>query len=55
VPAKVDVDQCLGYGVCVEECPVGAISLNDVASVNEALCTDRGACVDVCPDRDSLE
>jgi len=50
VPAKVDVDQCLGCGVCVDECPGGAISLNgDIASVDEALCTECGACVDVCP------
>jgi ferredoxin len=57
MPARVDVDKCLGCGICVDVCPVGAISLNDgIASVDEALCTECGACVDACPnDAISLE
>ena len=47
---KIDSDACTGCGLCVDECPTDAISLNDdVASVDEGLCTDCGICVDVCP------
>ncbi|MDI6889162.1 MAG: 4Fe-4S binding protein [Methanocellales archaeon] len=50
MPAKVDVSMCVGCGVCVNECLLGAISLNDeIASVDETLCTECGACIDACP------
>ncbi len=49
MPAVVDPDVCTACGTCVDECPVGAIELNDVAVVDPDTCTDCGTCVDVCP------
>lgn len=46
---EIDPEKCTGCGECVEECPAGAITLNDVAVVNEALCKGCGACGGVCP------
>ncbi|MGC8606749.1 MAG: CoB--CoM heterodisulfide reductase iron-sulfur subunit A family protein [Vulcanisaeta sp.] len=52
--AFVDQDKCKGSGLCINECPYGAIVIRDntegkKAWVNEALCKGCGACVAVCP------
>lgn len=49
--AQVNKDECTGCGICVETCPVEAITLNDndIAEVDEGACTECGACVDECP------
>ena len=47
--AKVDKNECTGCGICADECPSGAIKVNDVAVVDASLCTGCGACVDACP------
>lgn len=48
--AHVITEDCLGCGVCVDECPVEAISENDTVSIiNAELCTDCSSCMDVCP------
>jgi ferredoxin len=47
--ALIDADVCVGCGTCVEECPSGAISLDEVAVVSIDECVDCGTCVDVCP------
>jgi len=49
MPAKVDEDTCIACGVCVDACPVDAITLDDKAKVDADTCTDCGACVDECP------
>lgn len=49
MPAVIDEDACDGCGECVDECPTGAIELNDVAHVDADICDDCGLCVDVCP------
>ncbi len=49
MPAVVDEDRCDGCGECVDECPVGAIELNDTAHVDSDICTECGTCVEVCP------
>lgn len=48
---KIDRDECIGCGVCVDECPVEALSLDSegISTVDPDVCTECGACVDVCP------
>lgn len=46
---KVNVNECVGCGACVNACPFGAISMkDDKAAIGDA-CTSCGACVDTCP------
>ena len=49
--AIITVDECVGCGKCVDECPADAITLNgeNIAIVQVSECLDCGACVDVCP------
>lgn len=48
--AKVDAEKCTGCGICVNVCPVEAISLDrGVAVVDEGTCTACGLCVNECP------
>ena len=49
MPAKVNVDDCVGCGACADVCPADAITVDDVAVVDENACTECGACVDECP------
>ncbi|MFA5809154.1 MAG: 4Fe-4S binding protein [Thermoleophilia bacterium] len=43
-------DECLACGVCMDECPVEAISEgDDIFIINPDECTDCGACSEVCP------
>jgi len=43
-------DNCIGCGICVESCPVEAISLvENVAVISKEICIECGACIDVCP------
>ncbi|MBW2467596.1 MAG: electron transfer flavoprotein subunit alpha [Deltaproteobacteria bacterium] len=45
---KIDIEACIGCGVCVETCTYDAIELiDDVAVVNEK-CNLCGSCVDTC-------
>lgn len=55
--AKVDENKCEGCGVCVEKCPIEAISLiNGKAHNDENKCIGCGVCVHHCPeDARSLE
>ncbi len=47
----VKKEMCTGCGTCVEECPVGAMSLEeDGAVVDEEECIRCGKCHDVCPE-----
>ena len=47
---KVDADLCTGCGICVDACPLEAISLNnDQVVIDEDTCTECGSCVDECP------
>lgn len=43
-------DECLACGVCMDECPVEAITEgDDMFIINPDECTDCGACSEVCP------
>lgn len=43
-------DECISCGVCLDECPVEAISEGeDKYEIDAELCTDCGSCADVCP------
>ena len=47
--AELDSDTCIGCGVCVERCPMIAISLeNNTASINRDRCIGCGNCVVSC-------
>jgi ferredoxin len=47
---RVDRDLCVGCGVCVENCPQGAIDLvRGIAVINPERCVSCGQCISVCP------
>ena len=47
----INEENCTGCGVCVENCPVEAISLeNDTAVLDMSDCIRCGTCHDVCPE-----
>jgi len=47
----VSEEMCVGCGVCVEECPAGAIALADeIARIDEEECIRCGRCHDICPE-----
>lgn len=45
----IDEEACDGCGECVDECPTGAIELDDVARVDLDICDECCLCIDVCP------
>ncbi len=48
--AKIETDECIGCGICVDNCPSSAIVIeNEKAKVEEDKCTDCGTCTDSCP------
>ena len=46
--AQVDADRCNSCGVCVEACPFGALSMDDVAAVAWEKCMGCGVCAGQC-------
>lgn len=49
MPAKINKEECVACGACVDVCPEGAITVDDVAVVDVKKCLDCAACVDECP------
>jgi len=47
--AKVDIEECIGCGVCVEICPAQAIKIKKDKVVINDDCVECGACVNECP------
>ncbi len=46
----IDKNKCVGCGICVRECPVGAISIKkERAVIDMEKCIRCGKCHDVCP------
>ena len=47
----VNQEMCVGCGVCVDECPVEAISIpEETAVIDDDECIRCGHCHDVCPE-----
>jgi ferredoxin len=44
----IDKELCIACGVCIDSCPVKAISLNDYAFVDRNLCVGCGLCASSC-------
>ena len=42
-------ENCVKCGVCAQQCPVGAIPLDDPSQTNNDLCINCMRCVQVCP------
>lgn len=48
--AKLNADECIGCGTCVEKCQMKAISLeDDLAKIDEEKCIGCGVCAHHCP------
>ena len=48
----VDEEKCVACGVCVEECPVDAIEIEDeTARIDMDECIKCGKCHEVCPEK----
>jgi NAD-dependent dihydropyrimidine dehydrogenase PreA subunit len=45
---KINESLCTGCGLCVNVCPVRAITLSDAAHIDNDLCTGCGDCINVC-------
>ena len=42
-------NDCAACGTCKNECPVGAISEDDIYKIDPAMCTECGTCANACP------
>jgi len=47
----IDEKTCLGCGLCINNCPVGAISFNTngKAVIDKTKCINCGTCQNLCP------
>ena len=49
-PGVYEINLCSQCGICADECPAGAIQLDETAYIIDAdSCTGCGLCVEVCP------
>ncbi len=49
MPAVVNLDKCHGSGTFEETCPIEAITLIEIAHIDEDECVDCESFVDECP------
>jgi NAD-dependent dihydropyrimidine dehydrogenase PreA subunit len=50
MPHKIDPDECIACGACVDVCPDDAISeTDDTFVIDPEKCTDCATCEDECP------
>jgi len=48
----VNKEMCTGCSICVDECPVNAMAMDDgKADIDEENCIRCGRCHDVCPEK----
>jgi ferredoxin len=47
--AFVDVQKCVGCGICQDVCPVGAVEVDECARIQTNSCIGCGRCVQECP------
>jgi len=47
--AYVIGEDCVGCGVCMDECPQSAIEEGSIYKINAETCIDCGICADACP------
>jgi NAD-dependent dihydropyrimidine dehydrogenase PreA subunit len=46
----VNADDCSACGICVDECPNGALDLEDIVKLARPEdCDECGSCADACP------
>ncbi|MBN1642911.1 MAG: 4Fe-4S binding protein [Anaerolineae bacterium] len=46
---RVDEEICIGCGLCVDHCPFGALSVDEIAVVDAMRCVGCGVCTLSCP------
>jgi len=49
---KIDEDKCTGCGLCIPNCPEGALQIIDgkVRLISDLFCDGLGACIGHCPE-----
>ena len=46
---RIDENKCTGCGICIQVCPVKAITVGRVATINPETCMGCGSCIAECP------